>query len=99
MLLYDMYENEAGIFNHRTREKDRPLSSIALHEPEDNTSTSRLYAMIEAYRGKGIKDLFGLNLIEFLNLPTEYCTFLMEVATREGNRNNKILNELNSIGK
>lgn len=91
-----MYEHTAGIYDHSQREVVRPLSSVALHETEENTTTSRLYSTIEAFKNKGIKDLFGLNLVEFLNLPSEYCTLLLEIANKEGNKNQSILDNLNN---
>lgn len=97
LLLYDIYEHETGIFNHAQRQDKRPLSSVALHETEENTSTSRLYMTIEAYKNKGIKDMFGLNLIEFLDLPSELCIYLMELANKEGAKNQNILSNLDNM--
>lgn len=86
----DLYETTYGIFDHISSSKGRPLASVALHESEDNTTTSNLYEAIERYHQKGIKDLFGLNINEYLALPTEICIKLMDIATRDSNEKAKI---------
>jgi hypothetical protein len=70
------------------------MASVALHEAEDNTTTSALYEAIETYHHKGIKDLFGLSIKEYLDLPNEICIKLMEVANKNTQKNNTILSSI-----
>lgn len=86
LLMYDMYETTYGIYNHKLPHSQRPWASIALHEGEDICETSSLNQTIEAYHGRGIIELFGLSLIEYLSLPSDMCITLMEIAAREGAR-------------
>lgn len=94
MLLYDMYEVNYKIFNHIGASKKRPLSSVALHEAEDNTLTSNLYEAIDTYQKNGIKEIFGLSLNEYLDLPTEICIKLLETASQEYSKKSSVINGL-----
>ena len=94
IVLYDLYETNYGIYNHINAVKQKPLASVALHETEDNTTTSALYEAIETYHNKGIKELFGLSIKEYLDLPNEICIKLMEVANKNTQKNNTILSSI-----
>lgn len=94
MLLYDMYEVNYKIFNHIGASKKRPLSSVALHDAEDNTTTSNLYEAIDTYQKNGIKEIFGLSLNEYLDLPTEICIKLLESASTEYSKKSSVINGL-----
>jgi hypothetical protein len=94
LVLSDLYETTYGIYDHINPSKGRPLASVALHESEDNTTTSNLYEAIERYHQKGIKDLFGLSITEYLDLPTEICIKLMDIATRDANDKTKIAKQI-----
>jgi len=92
--LYDLFETHFGIHDHSKSSKTKPLSSVALHECEDNTETSLIYKAIERYTKLKINQLFGLNLIEFLSLPKEYCEKLMLLAIEHAKQNTNTLNEI-----
>lgn len=94
VVLYDMYEVTYGIFNHIGMSKSKPLSSIALHESEDNTLSSHLYEAIDTYQKNGIKEIFGISLIEYLDLPTEICIKLLESASAEYSKKSAVINNL-----
>lgn len=97
IILYDLYEINYGIFDHRNASKHKPLSSVAMHECENTTTDSNLYKVIDAYHSRGVKDVFGLNLVEFLNLPTDVCVKLMEVCSKDSAVKNKIFDQLDEI--
>jgi hypothetical protein len=92
--LYDLFETHFGIHDHSKSSKTKPLSSVALHECEDNTETSLIYKAVERYTKLKINQLFGLNLIEFLSLPKEYCEKLMLLAIEHAKQNTNTLNEI-----
>lgn len=94
MVLYDMYEVQYGIFNHIGASKKRPLSSVAMHDAEENTSTSSLYEAIDTYQRNGIKEIFGLSLKEYLDLPTEICIKLLESASNEFSKKSNVISGL-----
>lgn len=98
-LLRDVYESSYQIYNHlgssnNAKGKKRPLASVALHDSEDITETSLLFNSFETFAQKGIKETFNLNLLEYLSLPTEYCTKLTEIATKEAIKKTGIINDL-----
>lgn len=103
IVLQDMYETTYKVYNHIGASKKRPLASVALHESEDNTHTSSLYEAIETYNDKGIKDIFNLSLIEYLNLPADICIKITEVCSRESKKTAGVLsgieNSLNNKEK
>ena len=55
---------------------------MALYDAEENGPTSMLYDSIENYAMSGILKHFGLNLIEFLSLPSDYTLQLFKVAEK-----------------
>lgn len=94
-----MYEVTYGIFNHVGASVKRPLSSVALHECEENAVSSSLYESIDIFLNTGIRDAFGLSLTEYLALPTEICIKLTEAASRESSKKSTILSEIESSMK
>lgn len=83
VILQDMYETVYNIHDHVGNKNLSPLASVALHEAEENSINSNLYEAIDRYHEKGIGELFKLSLIEYLNLPTEICVKLMEIASKD----------------
>lgn len=92
--MYDLYETRYGIFDHRKSGKKRPWASVALHESEDICETSSLTEAIENYHGRGIKELFGLSVVEYLNLPSDVCLTLMIIANREAAKKSVLANKM-----
>lgn len=90
-----MYETAYGIHDHLNGVNNSPLASVALHESEENTINSNLYEAIDRYHEKGIAELFKLSLIEYLNLPTEICVKLMEIATKDAIKKGALFDKLN----
>ena len=99
IVLYDLYDINYGIFDHRNAGKTKPLSSVAMHECENNTADSNLYKVIDAYHSRGVKEVFGLSLLEFLNLPGDLCIYVIEVCSKDSAVKNKIFDGLNNVTK
>lgn len=99
IILYDLYEMNYGIFNHRNASKTKPLSSVALHECENIGADSNLYKVIEAYVSRGVKEVTGLTLTEYLELPTDICIKIMEICSADSAAKTKIFDNLNNINK
>lgn len=100
LVLTEAYETHYGIYNHLAEAIDvtRPLGSVALHETEENSTSSRLYELISLYMEKNLKNTTGLNLMEFLSLPREYVELLLKLSVKEAKKNLSTLNEIeNSI--
>lgn len=84
IVLQDLYEKQYGIYNHLDpSNKSRPLSSVAMHACEDVNNGSLLEEAVKTYVVRGIKDLYGLNLIEFLELPLDIVELLFEISGQE----------------
>lgn len=86
IVLQDVYETEFGIFDHLKNSAARPLSSVAMHPAEDINTDSLLEESIRTYVVKGIKELYGLSLIEFLELPMDIIAMLLNIASEEQSR-------------
>lgn len=82
IVLLSLYETYYGIFDHGVQELDKlkPLALIAMHETEDMSVFNRFKLMSETYARLHINENFGISLIEYLDLPTEYINDLNNVA-------------------
>ncbi|MGF6603716.1 hypothetical protein P3T23_008470 [Paraburkholderia sp. GAS448] len=49
-----------------------------MHEAEDTSSGGLLYERIRQYEKRQVLAHFGLNLIEFLTLPSDLVAFVLE---------------------
>lgn len=95
----DYYVTKYGLYNaFDLNNKIRPLASISLFKAESineldeilnenliyqpNTYQSYKY-ISKLYIKKNIKELFGLTLIEFINLPIDELQTLLEIANEE----------------
>jgi len=96
MVMQDLYETEYGIYNHLQKNKNRPIASVAFHQSEDINDGSLLEEIIRTYTVKNIKNLYGINLIDFLELPQDIVEMLFSIADEE---NNKKLNTLSEAEK
>lgn len=94
--MYDLYETNYGIFNHlnSTLNKNRPLASVAMFECEDINNNSLLEQVTRTYVKKGIKDVFGLNLNEFLNLPKDIIEILISISDEERRNKENIMSSV-----
>lgn len=81
MTMTEMYEASYGIFNHFAQGmgKMRPLSTVALHPSENRSHYDPFKALAKTYADK-IKGLFGISLLEFLELPSFRVRELIEIA-------------------
>lgn len=65
-----------------------------MHACEDINEHSQLGAVIRSYHGRGIKELFGLNLIEFLELPIDIVDMLFTISSEIQNKKASTLNQV-----
>lgn len=86
IVLQDLYETQYGIYNHLHQNVVRPLASVAMHSGEDFNDGSLLEEAIRTYATRSVKDLYGLNLLEFLDLPRDIIEMLLLVANEENSR-------------
>lgn len=100
LVLLDAYEVTYGIYNHAVSEpgNERPLALVAMHDKENVTIHSELYNTIRRFRRYKVYQNFGIGFDTFMSLPTEYCTFILEMlgdeAAKEAEALSKRLQEL-----
>ncbi len=85
IFLQDMYETFYGICNHLDPHKNA-LVSVMLHPAEDINAGSFLEDSMRLYISRGIKDIYGLNFIEFMELPRDIIRMMLDIASEESSR-------------
>ena len=65
-----------------------------MHPSEDINDGSLLEEACHAYISKGIKDLFGLSLLEFLELPIDVVDMLFNISNEQQSEKAKTLAEV-----
>lgn len=86
IIMRDFYENEFGIFPHFNPNKRRPLASVAIHPAEEQIDDSLLEEAIRSYTKRNIRDLYSLNIVEFLDLPMHVVNLLIKIADEAGSQ-------------
>jgi len=95
MVLYDLYETEFGICNHiNGSTKSRPLASVALHPSENINDGGLLEEAVRTYTSRGIKDIYGLTLIDFLELPRDIIEMLVTIADEIQTKKSSIISNI-----
>lgn len=88
--LRDVYETTFGIHDHTHETEADALSLVAMREAEDIGSGGLQYERIRQYHEREVKKYWGLNLVEFLELPTDILTFLLEYSAKEQARGRQV---------
>lgn len=92
-VMYDLYETEFGIYDH-IHDKSRPLASVSFHHCEDYNTASLTEEAIRTYIIKDIKNVYGLSLIEFLELPKDIIEMMFIIDEEEKANKKKLMDEL-----
>lgn len=99
----DLYDEAFGIFNHGLVSTLRPLSSVAFHVSENIINNSPLEEALEQYVSNRIFERFHLNVMEFLDLPSDYIELMLKIARQDTKKQNEVIdtleNQLNKIKK
>ena len=103
IVLRDAYDTSYGIYDHSAQNPNRPMALVGMHPAENTTYHSRLYNTIRRYKTYDIKTAFGLSLVEFLELPREISSFLLNLQAEskqsENSKQQRALDELENIGR
>lgn len=94
MYLMAYYDSEYSIYDHFKQTIKRPLALVAMHPAEDPTTDTLLEAKLLGYAQSGIKDVFGLNVKEFMSLPMDICDMMHKVANNEIAKKNKATSDV-----
>lgn len=82
LLLRDTYETLYGIYNHEADNPARPLAVMGMHAAEDAHTGSLLYERIEQFGEKEVFQFYGLNLVQFLDLPRDIGMKILETCEK-----------------
>ncbi len=90
-VLYSLYETTFGLFNHRNKDtaKNRPLSTVAMHEGEETAYASGIAGAIQAIVDSSIVQHTGLNMLQMLELPREIYNLTLKAVANKVARANK----------
>ena len=91
--LTEYYDAKFDMVDHREA-TERPLASVALHDCEENGPTSAMHETVRLFASTNVYKHFGLNLTEFLALPREYTTLILEVSQEKTIKESKVLSDL-----
>lgn len=80
IIMRDFYENAYGIYPHLKKNGNRPLASVALHPAEELIDDSLLEEAVRSYIARGVRDLYNLSIVEFLELPQHVVNLLVKIA-------------------
>lgn len=94
IVLRQFYETKFGIFDHILNGNQRPLSTVALYDAEENGPSSLLYSRIESYMRSEVYKHTGLNLVEFLNLPREIVQLIFRITENKTHTEGQALSEV-----
>ena len=90
--LRDMYDISYGIYNHIST--TRPLSSVAMFDHEDFVRHSHLSLTVKNYLYHDIKNIYGLTYHEWMELPMDIKSILMDEAKEVLENKRKELEQL-----
>ena len=101
IVLNEFYETLLRIYNHYSGDNKRPLASVALHPEEDIIKGSLLEESIKTFYLRNIKETFGLNYLEYIELPRYVCDIMADVGKdmlkKKSNIAADVQKELNGI--
>lgn len=92
LALRDVYETTYGIHDHTYETEEHALSLVAMREAEDGSSGGLLYERIRHFDEREVRKYFGYSLTEFLELPTDILTYILEVCTRRQEQSSRVAN-------
>ncbi|WP_144106620.1 hypothetical protein [Paraburkholderia sp. BCC1886] len=80
LVMRDCYETTYGIWDHQRDGDLDALSLVAMRETEDSASGGLLYERFRQYIDLSIGKYTHLNLLDFLQMPTDWVTSVMDLC-------------------
>lgn len=93
MMLSEGYEIEYGLYDHNNPALEHPFQGQLMKEGEKLLSDSPMRELYKTYSIYQIHKWFGLNLLEFINLPAVRFDMLVDVANELAEEESKRLSE------
>jgi hypothetical protein len=92
-MLSEGYEIEYGLYDHNNPTLEHPFQGQLMKEGEKLLSDSPMRELYKTYSIYQIHKWFGLNLLEFINLPAVRFDMLVDVANELAEEESKRLSE------
>lgn len=96
IVLDEAYEMEYNLYNHGVFDKDNPdpLRLVGLHPKEDTYRDSVFKEWVDRYLDSGIKETYGLTVVEWLNVPIDRAIEMMDCAKEYVDRKQKLIEQI-----
>lgn len=93
IVLNELYESRYGIYPHNSPSDHRLIPGVAMNLSEDINKGSLLEDAIKSFVFRNIKDTYGLDILDYLNLPMDVCELLTEASIEHlKSKNNQLEN-------
>lgn len=92
--MYEYYETVYQIHNHlssNSRDTAKPLASVAMHPCENYTEGSAMYDSLTLYAEMNYKEVWGLSVVDYLNLPAYFARMLREITAEVNEKKRKAI--------
>ncbi|SAL81759.1 hypothetical protein AWB67_05932 [Caballeronia terrestris] len=87
LALRDCYETTYRIHDHSQVGPNDALALVAMREAEDSSSGGLLYEQVRRFEERLVYKHFGLNLVQFLELPSDLVRFVLELSLKRQQSN------------
>lgn len=94
ILLQEAYDITYQIFDHNLGE--HPFDLVLKRSKENVFEYGQTQRVIRRYVDRDVYKQFGLNLVEFLNLPREYTNLIFKVCSEKLEAEKKIIDKVDS---
>jgi hypothetical protein len=94
LAMRDVYETTYGIHNHSHETEDDALSLVAMREVEDSTAGGLIYERFRQFDERDVGKIFKINVLQFLELPTDLVTFMLEYCMKKQAQQARIVNDV-----
>lgn len=93
IVLDEAYEMEYDIYNHGVQDPDNPdpLRLIGYHEKENTYKDSLFKDWVMRYLDAGIKDIFDLSIVEWMNIPMDRAIEMIDIAKEHLDKKTKTI--------
>lgn len=103
IVLNELYESRYGIYQHDAPGDNKLLPGVGMNPSEDINKGSLLEDAIKSFISRNIKDTFGLDILDYLNLPMDVCELLtnasLDALRSKNNQLESIENEFKNLDK
>lgn len=85
LVIRDAYETQYGIFDHGDPAAG-PLALVEYRAKEDVSEYGSLYRTFYQYHLYEVHKEWGVDIIDFLSMPREYCALMLRISSEKAAR-------------